>query len=154
MSNLELEYKHELMELMRGRGFKVQAHEDMISSFIPDLSFSGAGIDGWIEVKYCRKTPATLGSISHYTYGQQEWLTSRGAVGAGYCFLLVGTPIGNFMWGSGVLAVVRDLPWAEAIQLAWQEEKLGEIPKMLQLRRPTRGMTAINAIKQSWVKQS
>lgn len=135
---IEIDYKHQLMELMRGRGFRVQAHEDMISNFIPDLSFSGAGIDGWIEIKYVGKAPATLGSIPHYTYGQQEWLTSRGAVGAGHCYLLVGTPVDNFMWPSNALTIVRDLPWAEAVQLAWREQHLGDIVKMLQrpLRRP------------------
>lgn len=132
----ELDYKHELVQLMRGCGFKVQEHEDMISKFIPDLSFSGAGIDGWIELKYIDRAPKSLGSIPHYTYGQQEWLVSRGAVGGGHCYLLVGTPIGSFMWGSGVLTVVRDLPWGEAIALAWQETRLGEIPRILQ--RPKR----------------
>lgn len=133
----ELDYKHELVKLMRGCGFRVQEHEDMISKFIPDLSFSGAGIDGWIEIKYCEKAPKSLGSIPHYTYGQQEWLTSRGAVGGGHCYLLVGTPIGNFMWGSGVLTVVRDLPWDEAITLARRELRLGEIPRILQRPRHT-----------------
>lgn len=138
MNDLELQYKHEFMELMRGRGFRVQAHEDIISKFISDLSFSGAGIDGWIEIKYCEKAPKSLGSIPHYTYGQQEWLTSRGAVGGGHCYLLVGTPIGHFLWRYSVLGVARDLPWSESTALAQCVMNLGEIPLFLQ--RPQRGV--------------
>lgn len=128
---LELDYKHRLMALMRGAGFKVQAHEDLISKYISDLSFSGVGIDGWIEVKFLQDTPSSLGSIPHYTYGQQEWLTSRGAVGGGHCYLLVGTPDENYLWWAGVLTAVRDLPWADAVGFAWRERRLGDIPQAI-----------------------
>lgn len=70
----------------------VQAHEDKQVNFIPDLSFAVGGHDFWLEVKYCKEMPKTLGSIAHYTRGQQEWLTNRNEAGGSRCYLLVGLP--------------------------------------------------------------
>lgn len=120
----ELKYKHELMALLRGLKFKVQDHEDMIQPFIPDLSFSFARTDGWIEVKYVDKLPASLGAIKHFTYGQQQWLVNRGMAGSGHCYLLVGTPGGHYLWRWSALGAVRDEPWAEATARAMSDEAL------------------------------
>jgi hypothetical protein len=111
----ELEYKHRIIGVMGALGFDVQAHEDKLYNFIPDLSFAFGGRDGWIEVKYAQRPPKTLGSISHYTYGQQQWLIDRGANGSGSCFLLVGTPDHNFLWRWDALATARVMLWDDAV---------------------------------------
>jgi len=110
----ELEYKHDVMAILKGLGWKVQAHEDMISNFIPDLSFGFAGADGWIELKWVDKLPKSLNAIHHYTHGQQDWLIQRGKRGAGHCYLLVGTPHYHYLWRWDVLKEIRLLPWAAA----------------------------------------
>lgn len=110
----ELKYKHELMALLRGLKFKVQDHEDMIQPYIPDLSFSFARTDGWIEVKYLPKAPTSLSAIKHYTHGQQQWLVNRGMVGSGHCYLLVGTPDMHYLWRWSSLGAARDEPWDRA----------------------------------------
>jgi hypothetical protein len=120
----ELEYKHNVMDLLKGLKFKVQAHEDKISNFIPDLSFSFARRDGWIEMKYLNRAPKTLDAIGHYTHGQQEWLTTRGAVGSGHCYLWVGTPNAHFLWRWSDLGAIRHLPWTEAAASAMVERDI------------------------------
>ncbi len=121
----ELEYKHEIMSLLKGRRWSVQAHEDKISNYIPDLSFGFQRVDGWIEVKYLPRVPKSLAAIPHYTYGQQEWLINRGAKGSGHCYLWVGTPNAHYLWRWSSLAEARVMPWAKAAGLALVEEDLG-----------------------------
>jgi len=123
----ELKYKHEIMSVLVGLGFDVQAHEDTISNFIPDLSFAYAGADGWLELKYLAALPKTLGSIPHYTYGQQKWLEDRGAHGSGNCFLLVGSPDASFLWRWEVLKWVRDMSWSGAAYHAVAKDTAGGI---------------------------
>lgn len=120
---IELEYKRAVIQSLQFFDFDVQAHEDKISNFVPDLSFAVAGKDGWIEVKYQDEPPATLGGISHWTVGQEEWLYKRGMRGAAQCFLLVGTPEVHVAWKSNFLPGVRHLPWAVAIRSTPYREK-------------------------------
>jgi len=114
----ELEYKHEVADLLRGLGWKTQQHEDSVQNFIPDLSFSAHRADGWIEIKYCEKIPKSLNAIKHYTHGQQDWLIQRGSKGSGHCYLWIGTPNAHFLWRWSSLAESRDLPWADAASRA------------------------------------
>jgi hypothetical protein len=111
-------YKRDIVAAMEGRGFKMQAHEDMYVKFIPDLSFSAGKTDGWIEVKYAHKLPGTLADIKHYTTGQQEWLITRGKAGAGHCFLWVGSPILHAVWHFSKLRQCRGMPIVGALDLA------------------------------------
>lgn len=127
----ELKYKHELMALMRGLRWKVQAHEDMIENFIPDLSFGAHRTDGWIEVKYVEKLPDSLGAIKHYTRGQQDWLINRGMYGSGHCYLLVGSPSQHFVWRWSGLRDARDMPWAAAAAMAMTEDTPGDLIRAL-----------------------
>lgn len=120
----ELDYKHNISELLIGLGWSTQPHEDMISNFIPDLSFGYFGSDGWIEVKFLNKIPKSLGSIPHYTYGQQNWLIKRGRMGSGRCYLWVGTPGQHYVWRWDQLQGVRDLPWADATALAMSRDTI------------------------------
>lgn len=110
----ELEFKRDLIQTLQFIDWVVQAHEDRISSYISDLSFSGRGVDGWIEVKYINEPVKILDDIPHWTKGQEDFLVSRGQVGSGHCYLIVGTPNGIGVWKWDVLSRVRKLPWAEA----------------------------------------
>ena len=112
----ETEYKRAMVQFMQFMDWSVQEHEDKISNFIPDLSFAVAGLDGWVEVKYCNDQPKSLGHIDHWTRGQEEWLWTRGIRGGGNCFLIVGTPELHVAWVSGVLREVRGEPWDMAIR--------------------------------------
>lgn len=118
----ETDYKRDFAEALRYHDCVTQEHEDKIANFIPDLSIAGAGIDGWIEVKYCGKVPGTLDSIKHYTMGQQDWLIQRGRAGSGWCFLLVGTPELHVLWRFGSLASVRNIPFKHARAYAWDQD--------------------------------
>jgi hypothetical protein len=121
----ELDYKRDVVSILRGIGFDVQAHEDAVDNFIPDLSFAFAGKDGWVELKYLNKLPRNLDAIPHYTYGQQEWLINRGFKGSGNCFLLVGSPRKHFLWYWRNLKMVRGLPWDDAVGYAMIEDTVG-----------------------------
>jgi hypothetical protein len=129
--DLELDYKHDVISILRGMGWNVQAHEDMIEKFIPDLSFGSARQDGWIELKYVNKLPKSLGAIPHFTHGQQEWLIKRGMKGSGHCYLLVGSPDGHFIWRWSALGAVRDLPWAEAVARGMSDADLGGLLRVV-----------------------
>lgn len=123
----EQDYKVDAMGILRALGWKTQHHEDMLVKFIPDVSFGFAGVDGWIEMKYADKTPRSLGSIPHYTHGQQDWLISRGSKGSGHCYLWVGTPLGHYVWRWSTLSKCRDLPWVEAVGQALSSTDLGDL---------------------------
>lgn len=121
-------YRREVMAGLKGHKWKVQDHEDMFHKFIPDVSFSVGGKDGWIELKYVQKFPRTLGHIEHYTTGQQEWLMTRGAAGAGHCYLWVGTPHLHVVWHYKHLRKIRDMPFADAFYLASVvQDDIGEV---------------------------
>lgn len=66
-------------------------HEDMLNVGVPDLSYSHAGVHGWIELKWAAEWPArstTPLRLPHYTKEQRHWLLSRGRAG-GRCWLLL-----------------------------------------------------------------
>lgn len=111
----EGDYKLMLMLALEGRRYKCQAHEDKFTKYIPDVSFSGNYVDGWLEVKYCPRIPTSLGKLDHWTKGQEQWLRDFGTRGSGHCYLLVGTPRMHAMWSWQTLATVRDLPWKKAL---------------------------------------
>ncbi len=111
----ELDFKRHLIVALTARGFVCQPHEDRYVNFIPDLSLSGFGFDGWLEVKYREKEPKTLNAIDHWTKGQEQWLCDRGEAGSGHCYLVVGTPSGCFVWNWSQLLAARHLPWPEAV---------------------------------------
>jgi len=89
----EAEYQRELVLVLEYYKLKVQVHNDVGWPSVPDLSFSGYGTDGWIEVKYLPlgmvRCPSDIG---HFTEGQKNWLNRHGKVGSGHCYLLVGSP--------------------------------------------------------------
>lgn len=112
----EQEFKLALQGALAYIGWDTQAHEDKNYNFIPDLSFSGDGVDGWIEVKWCHENPTSVGSIPHWTVGQEMWLMKRGERGGGHCFLVVGTPDGVFCWRYNRLEHARTGPWKWTIR--------------------------------------
>lgn len=120
MSQLQLErdYKRSVTSALLFHGIITQEHEDKVSNFIPDLSFSGYGHHGWIEVKWCETLPKTLDGIKHWTLGQEQWLIDRGDKGARTCFLLVGCPTGHYLLESAVLADARWLNIHAALAMA------------------------------------
>lgn len=66
-------------------------HEDMLNAGVPDLSYSGAGVNGFIELKWLEAWPKreeTIVRIPHYTKEQKHFLLSRGRAG-GRCWLLL-----------------------------------------------------------------
>lgn len=111
----ELIYKHRIIMALEGRGVRCQPHEDRIDKYIPDVSFSGNGTDGWIEVKYCETAPKQLASIDHWTKGQEQWLYDFGRVGSGHCYLLIGVGAdSHYLWGYNKLAMVRNILFKDA----------------------------------------
>lgn len=123
MATPELDYKRRVLEALIFHSWQVQEHEDKQSNFIADVSFSANRADGWIEVKYCEEAPVSLGAIPHWTRGQEGWLFDRGRVGSGHCYLLVGTPEGNFLWRYDVLSTVRNQSFSSALQYAMIRER-------------------------------
>jgi len=106
----ENEYRDAIVAAMTVKGWILQVHSDENCRYIPDLSFSGNRTGGWIEVKYCKQMPETLNHIDHYTKGQELWLRGHGAVGTGYCYLLVGSPSEHILVRWDALKEARHLP--------------------------------------------
>jgi hypothetical protein len=76
---------------LRAKGVLTTHHEDALQSGIPDLSYSGGGHHGWIELKFLKAWPKrkeTPVRIAHYTEEQRHFLLSRGRAG-GRCWLLL-----------------------------------------------------------------
>jgi hypothetical protein len=76
---------------LHAKGILTTHHEDMLNAGVPDLSYSGAGVHGWIELKWLEAWPkraATVVKIAHYTKEQKHFLLSRGRAG-GRCWLLL-----------------------------------------------------------------
>ncbi|MHB1099495.1 MAG: hypothetical protein ACYCZR_08070, partial [Burkholderiales bacterium] len=72
-------------------GILTTHHEDALNPGIPDLSYSGNGVHGWIELKWLEAWPKredTIVRILHYTKEQKHFLLSRGRAG-GRCWLLL-----------------------------------------------------------------
>lgn len=73
------------------KGVLTTHHEDALNVGVPDLSYSGGGAHGWIELKWLPAWPkraATIARIAHYTKEQKHFLLSRGRAG-GRCWLLL-----------------------------------------------------------------
>lgn len=107
----EDDYRDKFAAALEARGWVTQRHEDAYHNFIPDLSISGNGIDGWVEVKYCKKTPLNLDCIAHYTKGQEMFLRRHGAAGSGHCYLLVGLSDWNLLIRWDALKGIRSCPF-------------------------------------------
>ena len=76
---------------LRQRGILTTHHEDMLNSGIPDLSYTGLGVHGWIELKHAHawpKRPGTPLRLKRYTLDQKAFLFTRGRLG-GHCWLLL-----------------------------------------------------------------
>jgi len=81
---------------MVGR-WHAQRHEDRYSTGIPDVSFGiGRRSDGWVELKYLPKWPASRMacnkpwdfSYDHFTAEQRNWMSLRARHGTGRVFLI------------------------------------------------------------------
>lgn len=90
----EAEYQRRLVLALQGFGIRTQVHDRCAgTNDVPDLSFAGYGIDGWIEVKYMPGgVPDSVHDIKHFTQGQKDWLTNAAKSGSGFCYLWVGAP--------------------------------------------------------------
>ncbi len=76
---------------LRAKGVLTTHHEDALQAGIPDLSYSGGGHHGWIELKWLEAWPkreGTIVRIPHYTKEQKHFLLTRGRAG-GRCWLLL-----------------------------------------------------------------
>ena len=76
---------------LAAKGVLTTHHEDALNGGIPDLSYSGGGVHGWIELKWLEAWPVRTGTIvciPHYTKEQKHFLLSRGRAG-GRCWLLL-----------------------------------------------------------------
>ena len=76
---------------LHANGILTTHHEDALNPGIPDLSYSGNGVHGWIELKWLEAWPKradTIVRIPHYTKEQKHFLLSRGRAG-GRCWLLL-----------------------------------------------------------------
>ena len=138
----EDEYVLHVQVELEALGWKTQNQEHESARYVPDVSFSANGIDGWLEVKYVKVLPKTLGSIKHYTKGQQQWLIDFGKAGAGHCYVLLGSPGKHVLFKYHQLKLIRDMPLEEAIGkhkwlMDWTLEGLAE-----QMNRYVRGQGA------------
>lgn len=90
----EGEYQRRLILALQGFGIRTQVHDRCAgTNDVPDLSFAGCGIDGWIEVKYLPDgVPTSAHDIGHFTQGQRNWLTGTAKAGSGHCYLWIGAP--------------------------------------------------------------
>lgn len=107
----EAKYQEIVRQSFRNFGILTTFHNDALVRYIPDLSFSGRGVDGWVEIKYCAKPPRMLSSIKHLTAGQIDWLCLQGEAGAGNCYLMVGAPGENYMIRWHALRKAMTTPW-------------------------------------------
>ena len=76
---------------LHAKGVLTTHHEDALNSGIPDLSYAGGAVNGWIELKWLEAWPKredTIAKIAHYTKEQKHFLLSRGRAG-GRCWLLL-----------------------------------------------------------------
>lgn len=76
----EQDYKNEIVQYLEFYGLDVQRHEDKYETGIPDLSYGGHGVNGWIEVKW---------EIIKFRTKQPLWLSKRAMTG-GHTFVLIG----------------------------------------------------------------
>lgn len=138
----EGEFKTGLMNALAYEGYISQRHEDRYENFIPDLSFSGHGVDGWVEIKSCTECPDTLNDLKHWTRGQEEFLRLHGPKGSGHCYLVVGTPDGIWAWRWDSLSHVRNMEWDAAIRhskIAGQDlVRFASVWSLTVRRRPVR----------------
>lgn len=123
----EADYQRSLQLHLEARGWRTQAHEDRFMNFIPDVSFAAHSMDGWVEVKYCKRRPATIGSIPHYTRGQEKWLRDFGATGSGHCYLLVGSPHEHLLLRWDLLKDARPMTWSDALKIGVTRDSLTEM---------------------------
>jgi hypothetical protein len=119
MDDLEADYVKKIKNCMLAIGWVPQDHQDKVWNFIPDLSFAGQRAEGWMEVKWANTDPVSLGALRHWTHGQEEWLRTRGRVGSGNCYLLLGTSKANYLWRWDVLDKVRGLPFDQAVHYCY-----------------------------------
>ncbi len=111
----ETAYRQRIVTLLGEYDVTAQSHEDKFSKYVPDLSWSGKGNDGWVEVKYTDRPPPSLSAIHHWTIGQQNWLINAGKKGSGHCYLWLGTRTGeHFIWAWHILTHVRSMDLARA----------------------------------------
>ena len=108
----EADYQKAIIGSFKRYGWLLQPHRDSVSDDIPDLSFSGNGINGWIEVKYLKKvTDSPDRDLQHFTGGQQKWLQHHGKAG-GYCYLWVGSLPRHLVLPWNMVHQVRTATWA------------------------------------------
>jgi len=73
------------------RGVLTCHHEDALNAGVPDLSYSGHGRHGWIELKSLAAWPAretTIVRMARYSDSQRNWLRLRWEA-AGYTWMLL-----------------------------------------------------------------
>lgn len=76
---------------LHAKGILTTHHEDLLNAGVPDLSYSGNGVNGFIELKWLEAWPKredTTVRIPHYTKEQKHFLLTRGRAG-GRCWLLL-----------------------------------------------------------------
>ena len=76
----------------KSRNFNCDAcrHEDGVGGGVPDVSYGGLGVNGWVELKAYDDFPKRSNTIVQYknfTVLQRRFLRNRGRAG-GSCFVL------------------------------------------------------------------
>ncbi len=113
---------------LRAKGVLTTHHEDALQSGIPDLSYSGGGHHGWIELKWLEAWPKradTIVRVPHYTKEQKHFLLSRGRAG-GRCWLLLRVGREHLLFDHEAAQYVGAQPAGGLIALAdiWEEPRL------------------------------
>lgn len=119
MFKSEADYQNHLIDNLESLGWVMQVHDDKVRRFIPDLSFAANGVDGWIEVKWLKQIPKTIGHIDHFTRGQEDWLKIRGRSGSGHAYLWIGSAERHWVVHHSALGRdFRSIPFEQAMLLA------------------------------------
>lgn len=114
---------------LRDQGVLTTHHEDMLNNGVPDLSYSGGGVHGWIELKWLEAWPkraATPVRLPHYTKEQKHFLLSRGWAG-GRCWLLLRVGAEHLLFNHEAAQVVGERCSAETLtrcDIAWGNSRI------------------------------
>ena len=115
-------------------------HEDMLNVGVPDLSYSGNLVHGWVELKWLPAWPkreTTIVKIEHYTKEQKHFLLSRGRAG-GRCWLLLRVNDEHLLFDHERAQIVGDVTRAELLPNACMHSSRGRIDFELLTRILTR----------------
>lgn len=105
-------------------------HEDSLNVGLPDLSYSGNRVHGWIELKWAESWPKRAETplrLPHYTKEQKHFLLARARAGGGRCWLLLRVGREHLLFNHEQAQEVGELERAELLARATMHTDRGRI---------------------------